>query len=142
MNTARYTGEQLANVARKMLDMPEPVVEKKHSKQDAVRLLSKEIAAMRLKGYTMESIAQIMSSHGIAITHATLKNYMRRAIVEASKSTSKKTPQRTPQKHAASAKTGSEVRTARKQGTAIATDEIAKQSSKATFTPKPDSDEI
>lgn len=142
MNTARYTCEQLENVAQRMLDMPEPEIAKTHSKQDAIRMLSKEIEAMRLKGYTMESIAQVMSSHGIAITSATLKNYMRRALKGASKSTSKKTPQRASLNIGATAKAGSDVRAARNHRQAVATDEKAKQSCKATFTPKPDSDEI
>ena len=54
----KYTTEQLEAIAGKLREMPQ--VEKKnqeHSKQEAVRVLSKEIAALQKRGYTLDQIS-------------------------------------------------------------------------------------
>lgn len=113
----KYTTEQLEAIAAKLRQMP--AVEKKkpnHSKQDAVRVLSKEIVALQKRGYTLEQISETLRGEGLGIATPTLKSYLQRAKPE------KKTASR------AKAETTVE---ATRAGPA-----------KATFVPKPDSDDI
>ena len=65
----KYTTEQLEAIASKLREMP-PVEKKKqeHSKQEAVRVLSKEIAALQKRGYTLDQISETPVSY----THLTL----------------------------------------------------------------------
>jgi hypothetical protein len=48
------------------------------TKQEAIRALYPEIEAMQRKGYTLEQIAEFVTSSGLAITVATLKSYLQR----------------------------------------------------------------
>ena len=116
----KYTTEQLDAIATKLRDMPK--VEKKkqeHSKQEAVRVLSKEIAALQKRGYTLDQISETLRGEGLSIATPTLKSYLQRAKPD------KKFPVQAPgdTPPAPSAKKPSDA-------------------SKATFTPKPDSDDI
>jgi len=118
----KYTTEQLESIAEKLRGMP--VVEKKkqeHSKQEAVKVLSKEIVLMQRRGYTLDQISEALRGEGLAVATPTLKSYLQRA-----KPASKKTP--TP----ASVDTPPALPVVKKpSGTP-----------KATFTPKPDSSDI
>jgi methionine synthase II (cobalamin-independent) len=49
------------------------------SKQDAVRLLSKEIAAMQKRGYTLLQISEALRGEGLNIATPTLKTYLQKA---------------------------------------------------------------
>mgnify|MGYP003384665101 CR=1 FL=1 len=118
----KYTTEQLEDIAAKLREMP--LIEKKkqeHSKQEAVKLLSKEIALMQKRGYTLDQISEALRGEGLAVATPTLKSYLQRA-----KPASKKQPvqsqEDTPPPRPAVKKT---------------TD-----ASKSTFTPKPDSSDI
>ena len=118
----KYTTEQLEAIAAKLREMP--LIEKKkqeHSKQEAVKLLSKEIALMQKRGYTLDQISEALRGEGLAVATPTLKSYLQRA-----KPASKKQPvqaqEDTPPPRPSVKKT---------------TD-----ASKATFTPKPDSSDI
>jgi methionine synthase II (cobalamin-independent) len=118
----KYTKEQLENIAAKLRDMP-PVEKKKqeHSKQEAVKVLAKEIAAMQKRGYTLDQISEALRGEGLAVATPTLKSYLQRA-----KPASNKTKVQTP---------GNMTRThlpAKKHADA----------SKAKFTPKEDSTDI
>lgn len=112
----KYTTEQLEAIASKLREMP-PVEKKKqeHSKQEAVRVLSKEIAALQKRGYTLDQISETLRGEGLSIATPTLKSYLQRA------KPAKKAPVQAPPSPA-----------------------IKKpaDTSKATFTPKPDSDDI
>ena len=57
----KCTTEQLEAIAAKLREMP-PVEKKKqeHSKQDAVRILSKEIALLQKRGYTLDQISETL----------------------------------------------------------------------------------
>ena len=118
----KYTTEQLEAIAAKLRDMP--IVEKKkqeHSKQEAVRVLSKEIAVLQKRGYTLDQISETLRGEGLSIATPTLKSYLQRA-----KPASKKTPVQAP-------------------GDTPPPRPAVKNpadASKATFTPKPDSDDI
>ena len=80
----RLSKEELAGVATRLRDLP--VKEKKHSKQDAVLLLSGEIADLKQRGYSLEQIAEALSVSGLPISTPTLKNYLQRAGRSAGKS--------------------------------------------------------
>ena len=115
----KYTSEQLEAIAAKLRQMP--AVEKKkpnHSKQDAVRVLSKEIIALQKRGYTLEQISETLRGEGISVATPTLKSYLQRAKPE------KKAP----------SKANVETPSAKLPKPA--------DPAKATFAPKPDSDDI
>ncbi len=117
----KYTTEQLEAIAKKLREMP-PVEKKKqkHSKQEAVKLLSKEIAALQKRGYTLEQIAETLRGEGLSIATPTLKSYLQRAKPV------KKAPAQAP------GDTPPPAPAAKKRA----------DTSKASFTPKPDSDDI
>ena len=118
----KYTNEQLEAIAAKLRDMP-PIEKKKqeHSKQEAVRLLSKEITAMQKRGYTLDQISEALRGEGLAVATPTLKSYLQRA-----KPTSKKTIVQAPED------TTPPLPAVNKPA----------DTSKAKFTPKPDSSDI
>jgi len=125
-----YTNEKLEAIAAKLKNMP--VIEKKkqeHSKQDAVKLLSKEIALLQKRGYTLDQIAETLRGEGLDITTPTLKSYLQR--IKAGKNKDSKTAHKTESKKT--------VMPVNKQ--AAETGQQSKES-EAFFTPKPDSDDI
>jgi methionine synthase II (cobalamin-independent) len=117
----KYTTEQLEAIAAKLRDMP-PVEKKKqeHSKQEAVRILAKEIAALQKRGYTLDQISETLRGEGLSIATPTLKSYLQRA--KPAKKSTAQAPKDTPPAAPAVKKPA--------------------DTSKATFTPKPDSDDI
>ena len=117
----QYTTEQLEAIASKLRDMQ--TVEKKkqeHSKQEAVRVLSKEIASLQKRGYTLDQISETLRGEGLSIATPTLKSYLQRA--KPAKKAPVQAPGDTPPPRPA--------------------DKKPADASKATFTPKPDSDDI
>ena len=76
----KYTTEKIEAIAAKLREMP-PVEAKKqgHSKQEVVRLLSKEIASLQKRGYTLTQIAETLRVEGLSIATPTLKSYLQRA---------------------------------------------------------------
>ncbi|MBD3816325.1 MAG: protein mobC [Halothiobacillus sp.] len=117
----KYTTEQLEAIAAKLREMP-PVEKKKqaHSKQEAVRILSKEIMALQRRGYTLDQISETLRGEGLSIATPTLKSYLQRA--KQAKKAPAQAPGDTPPPPAAVKKPADK--------------------SKAAFTPKPDSDDI
>ena len=100
-----------------------PPVEKKkqeHSKQEAVRILAKEIAALQKRGYTLDQISETLRGEGLSIATPTLKSYLQRA--KPAKKAPAQAPRDTPPPRPAVKKPA--------------------DTSKATFTPKPDSSDI
>jgi methionine synthase II (cobalamin-independent) len=118
----KYTTEQLEAIAAKLRDMP-PVEKKKHehSKQEAVRILAKEIGALQKRGYTLDQISETLRGEGLSIATPTLKSYLQRA------KPAKKAPAQVP---------GDTPRAAPRA------EKKPADTSKATFTPTPDSEEI
>lgn len=87
----KYTNAQIESVLVKLKEMPE--IENKSlsfSKQEAVRMLKKEIASMQQRGYTLDKISEILRGEGIDINTPTLKSYLQRAKSEASKEITRK----------------------------------------------------
>jgi len=125
-----YTNEKLDAIAAKLKAMP--VIEKKkqeHSKQDAIKRLSKEIVALQKRGYTLDQIAETLRGEGLEITTPTLKSYLQRIK-------SGKQKNSTPAQKTELANTVISVhQKASENGP-------SSKESKASFTPKPDSDEI
>ena len=115
----KYTTEQLEAIAAKLRQMPAVESKKKpnHSKQDAVRVLSKEIVALQKRGYTLEQISETLRGEGLGIATPTLKSYLQRAK---------------PEKKTAS----------RAKAEAPTVEAKRADPAKATFVPKPDSDDI
>ena len=112
----KYTKEQLEQIALKLREMPEPSkTQQELSKQEAVKILAKDIASLQKRGYSIEQIAESLSGAGLDISTPTLRNYLTRAKGE----------KKTPRKKAA------------QEPVTRVTDPA-----KATFTPTPDSDEI
>ena len=118
----KYTTEQIKEIASKLLEMPEVEKNKQeHSKQETVRMLSKEIAILQKRGYTLDQISEALRGFGLSIMTPTLKSYLQRA-----KPASKKAP-------------------AQAQGDTPRRRPAVREpvdASKATFTPRPDSDDI
>ncbi len=75
-----YKAEHLDAVAAKLRAMPP--VEKKprdHNKQEAIKILAREIKAMQTRGYTLDQIGEALRGEGIAVTTPTLKSYLQRS---------------------------------------------------------------
>jgi len=118
----KYTNEQLETIASKLKGMPKVENKKQeYSKQEAVKVLAKEITEMQKRGYNLNQISEALKGEGLAIAAPTLKSYLQRA-----KPTKNKAPTQ------ASADTPP-PRPAIKKSSDIST---------ATFTPKPDSNDI
>jgi methionine synthase II (cobalamin-independent) len=120
-DTTEYTNEQLEAIASKLREMP-PIEKKKrrHSKQEAVRILSKEIAALQKRGYTLDQISETLRGEGMDIATNTLKSYLQRAKSAKKKKQAKKTRAQAPKD----------------------TPPHLAPGGNETFTPKPDSDDI
>lgn len=73
------TREQVEEIAGKLRAMPkiEPPP-KDLTKQDAVKILAKEIKSLRTKGYSMEQIANSLKGFGLEVSTPTLRNYLQR----------------------------------------------------------------
>lgn len=76
----KFTAEELDSIAKKLREMP-PVEKKKivNTKQEAVKMLAKEILAMKKRGYSLDQISETLRGEGIAVATPTLKNYLQRA---------------------------------------------------------------
>lgn len=112
----KYTTEQLDAIAAKLRDMPPVEKKKEYSKQEAVRMLSKEIAALQRRGYTLDQITETLREEGMSITTPTLKIYLQRAK---RKKANAQSPKEAPQ-----------------PATSV------QKPLEATFVPRPDSDDI
>ena len=76
----KYTTEQVEAVRSKMKDLP-PIEKKKQElgKSDVVKMLAKEIAVLRKRGYTFEQISEYLKGEGLDIGTPSLKSYLQRA---------------------------------------------------------------
>ena len=117
----KYTTEQLEAIASKLREMPpDEKKNQENSKKEAERVLSKEIAALQKRGYTLDQISETLRGEGLSIATPTLKSYLQRA--KRAKKAPAQAPGDTPPPRPAAKKPA--------------------DTSKATFTPKPDSDDI
>lgn len=130
MTKEKYSGELLESIAADLRKLP-PIDKKKqeHSKQESVRILSKEIFALQKRGYSLEQIAAILCEKGIQITTATLKSCLQR--LKSDKKTDKGADTSTSKKAAKA----SDAPTSKKA-------ETAEFNTKTAFKPRPDTEEI
>ena len=74
-----YKAEQLESIAAKLRAMPPAEKKpKEHTKQEAIKILAREIKAMQGRGYSLDTISETLRGEGIAITTPTLKSYLQR----------------------------------------------------------------
>jgi hypothetical protein len=83
------------------LDAVAPYQGTELSKQQAIRMLSPQILALRSKGYSWTAVAAMLSEHGVPVSVAALRTYLRRVREEAANET-----QRTPPKRLGGARAG------------------------------------
>ncbi len=128
----KYTTEQIEAVRSKMKDLP-PIEKKKQElgKSDVVKMLAKEIAVLRKRGYTFEQISEYLKGEGLDIGTPSLKSYLQRAkqasATKPKAQASKDTPPAPPQ--------------APKMPNSPQTSKTA-DTPKGSFSPRPDSDDI
>jgi hypothetical protein len=85
------------------LDAVAPYQETELSKQQAIRTLSPQIFALRSKGYSWTAVATMLSEHGVPVSVAALRTYLRRVREEVANETPRTQPKtfaRRPRRHA------------------------------------------
>ncbi len=87
------TVEQVETIAAKLRALP-PVENKKRvvSKQESIRMLTGEIAALRERGYTLEQVAELLTADHLEIGAPTLKSYLQRSQSGSKKTSGKRKP--------------------------------------------------
>jgi hypothetical protein len=97
--TEYLTVQQIEDLSKKLKGMP-PVAktDQKKSKQEAVAILSDEIAGMKEKGYSLEMIADALKGGGLTLTVPTLKSYLQRAKQQVEGKEEPEKPPRKPRK--------------------------------------------
>jgi len=85
------TVEQVETIAAKLRELP-PIENKKRvvSKQESIRMLTGEIAALRERGYTLEQVAELLTADHLEIGAPTLKSYLQRSQSDSKKATGKR----------------------------------------------------
>jgi hypothetical protein len=85
------TVEQVETIAAKLRALP-PVENRKRvvSKQESIRMLIGEIAALRERGYTLEQVAELLTADHLEIGAPTLKSYLQRSRPSSTKATGKR----------------------------------------------------
>jgi hypothetical protein len=76
----QLTRARIAQIAEKLKKMPPaPLEDRDVTKQEAVKLLSREITGLQRKGYSLEQIVSSLKGEGIDLTTPTLKSYLSRS---------------------------------------------------------------
>jgi hypothetical protein len=85
------TIEQVETIAARLRILP-PIENKKQvvSKQESIRMLTSEIAALRERGYTLEQVAELLTANDLEIGAPTLKSYLQRSQSGGKKATGKR----------------------------------------------------
>jgi hypothetical protein len=74
-----YTVEQTEGMVSALRALPAVDSSKRRlTKQDVVKRLARELAAVQARGYTMEQIAECLRGIGFEISTPTLKSYLQR----------------------------------------------------------------
>ena len=84
MGTQRttYTVEHVTNIGTKLKELPPVQEQRPVGGREAIQLLNTEIDDLRLRGYSLAQIAEVLTQQGIAIKPQTLSAYLRRAKSE------------------------------------------------------------
>src|SRR5580692_6177891 len=89
------TRARIAQIAEKLKRMPPaPPADVPTTKQEAVRLLAKEIAGLQRRGYALEQIVASLKGEGLDLTTPTLKSYLSRAKATKARSPRLRAPAR------------------------------------------------
>jgi hypothetical protein len=80
MNRSKIAISAIHQLQRQLQDAPEYTANEV-SMVRAIQLLAPDIRAMKSKGYTMDQVAQMLTSSGIPIAGTTLKSYLSRFVV-------------------------------------------------------------
>lgn len=85
------TVEQVEAIAAKLRALP-PADNKSRvvSKQESIKMLTGEIAELRERGYTLEQIAELLTSEKLDIGAPTLKSYLQRSKPTGKKASGKR----------------------------------------------------
>lgn len=75
----KYSREELVVVGERLLSLPPVENAKTLNKQEAIGVLTEQIATLRSRGYTIEQIAQALCDSGVQISTPTLKSYLHRS---------------------------------------------------------------
>lgn len=74
-----YSKEQIEKLSKLLKAMPDAHQTKEHSKQEVVRLLSRELIVLQRRGYSLSQLAESLRNGGVDISTPTLKSYLQRA---------------------------------------------------------------
>lgn len=74
----KYTKEQVEKVKEKLKNLPPIEDSKELSKQEAIKMLHKDILLLQKRGYSLEKIAEVLKQEGVEISTPTLKSYLQR----------------------------------------------------------------
>ncbi len=78
------TRARIEDIRSKLKAMPPPPSDTVDTtKQEAVRLLAREIGALQKRGYSLEQIAEALRGEGLVLLTPTLKSYLARAKAHA-----------------------------------------------------------
>lgn len=77
---ATLTFETVEQISAKLKELP-AVENKKRSvsKQEAIKLLAKDIKAMQARGYTLEQVSEQLKQLGVSLATPTLRSYLKRS---------------------------------------------------------------
>jgi hypothetical protein len=129
-----YLLARIEELRAELAALPETDANKREvSKQEAVKLLARTIFALQRNGYTIGTIARLLSEKGLAITAPTLGNYVRRL---------RRRRPRKQKEGTGTAKAPPARRAEELANVAQAPDAPRAEAGKAAFLPREDSDEI
>ncbi|MCC7005963.1 MAG: hypothetical protein IT497_04890 [Ottowia sp.] len=75
-----YKVAQIEELRKKISELPElDISEREVTKQEAVKLLAKEVSQLQKRGYSLTMIAEFMTRNGMEISVQTLKTYLTRS---------------------------------------------------------------
>jgi hypothetical protein len=94
-------GTETIRRLQQSLDEMAPYQATEVSKQQAVRALLPQISALRAKGYSWTAVAAMLSEHGIPVSVAALRTYLRRVREEAASESSRPATRRSRDRRAA-----------------------------------------
>ena len=79
----RFAAETVRKLQQSLSNRVAPYEATELSKQQAIRELSPQIVTLRSKGYSWMAVAAMLSEHGVPVSVAALRTYLRRAREEA-----------------------------------------------------------
>lgn len=82
MDTRNRFAAETVRKLQQSLEQVAPHQATELSKQQAIRELSPQIATLRSKGYSWTAVAGMLSEHGLPVSVAALRTYLRRAREE------------------------------------------------------------